>query len=257
MRLAIFGVPRSGTSLLYTTIAPHFQYSLNEPFPPKSSNILVEKDGKLQNQYDHSANDDAPTQSRDERLILLRDHGDQEYFIKVFPHDLAYFPIFDWMMRVRYRFITVERKRPIDAIISAIIAYQSKIWIVRQGEKVPELESPIVFDDSMAHYMIHSYRTYYEFVHNGPVQAIHKNVYYEDLANMKTRGEILDAVGLSKLINVDTQDDRLPRTAKPRTEQEKRKLIANMPKLVDWYEQKMMPILPERAKRFDLDEYRV
>jgi len=251
MRLAIFGVPRNGTSLLYTTIRPHFRYSINEPFPPKSENILVEEGGQLVNHYTSDKALKSLEQSRDERLLLMMKYQHHDYFTKVFPHDVAHRPIFEWLMREGYEFIAVERKRPIDAVISAVIAYETEVWTVRQEDNIEPVDKAIPFTIAMGNYMRESYRIYYEFVDRGPVRAIRKVLYYEDLSKLKTRGEIMQATGLSR----GTDDTQLPRLKKPRTEHQKRKLIPNMPELVKWYKRDMLPILPERAKQFNIDEY--
>ncbi len=220
MKIAIFGYPRSGTTMLHDIITQHlvaaglvepWAGNVGEAFNPLEGTQLTVEDGHLINR---SLADDT-VQSRAERYELFRDHLDDNYIVKVMAFDMKYLFIPNKLIDAGYKFIAIERRNPLSAYLSSLIAYHHSVWHV-YGDEKPVYEPFVVPTTEIVQLgraisLYHRYRDhldpsaiiYYEDVVQNPVANTlqRANLYQEGVPTFNTRTKkILSFEDKAKLI---------------------------------------------------------
>jgi len=121
--------------------------SVGEVFNPlENTRLLISKDGHLVNY----TNLDLPeSQPREDRLRLFREHMDDDYIIKIMPYDINTSGVVDAVAGAGYNIIAIERRNPLSAFLSVIIAYHYNVWNVKDTNELPTYEPFVVPRDIM------------------------------------------------------------------------------------------------------------
>lgn len=242
MKLAIFGNTRSGTTMLRNTLWQHLLASgeneswsqLSEMLRPRfgnlvgkarlvrGGNIVIEIDGHLQMQplsdlssiSNFKVLPDAPI----ERFNKLVEYSHQDYFIKLMPSDLREMPeIIPWM-RDNYNIIAIERRNPLAAFISNLIAHRHSRWhVTTEDDHITYIPFAADMDD-----VEHFGRTYSHYYQYRDALKPTRILYYEDLVNI-SQESIIRMAGMEPLpIKYEAHA-----TVKVHSFQEKQELILN------------------------------
>ncbi len=156
MKIAIFGYPRSGTTMLGYIISQHLASAgvvkewanLGEVFNPlEGTQLLVSPShGHLV----HITNlISAITQPREERLQLFKEHMDDDYIIKILSYDTAHEGVVGTVMGANYNIMAIERRNPLSAYLSVLIAYHHRVWHVFDSNYRPVYEPFEVSEQEM------------------------------------------------------------------------------------------------------------
>jgi hypothetical protein len=194
MKIAIFGYPRSGTTMLYHIILQHLisaglveEWSgIGEVFNPLDGTMLVRKSGHLINY----TNLDLPeSQPRENRLWLFREHTDDDYIIKMLPYDINTKGVVNAVMEAGYNIIAIERRNPLSAFLSVIIAYHYNVWNVKDTNELPIYE-PFVVSKDIILALGKSLGVYHHIRDRLNPSAI---LYYEDIATQPVEATLKQA----------------------------------------------------------------
>lgn len=182
MKVAIFGYPRAGTTMLHYIITQHLVSAgavkewadLGEVFNPMRGSMLSVQSGHLVNRIDAASPE---VHSREDRLLLFKQHIDDDYIIKYMPYDITNPDTVKTVVGARYKFIAIERRNPLSAYLSVIIAYHHRVWHILDEANRPVYEPFVASEEeikglgiSMSLY--HRYRDYFN-----PSVVL----YYEDI----------------------------------------------------------------------------
>ena len=232
MKLAIFGYPRSGTTMLLYIIQQHLLAAkviedwsvIYELFNPQEATVLLPVDGHLTQVM--LPDKLATPQSRDSRLKLFVEHMDDDYILKCLAFDMHAPAVRNALLTAGYEFIAVERRNPLEAYLSSIIAYHHQVWNIRDENDRPVYEPFVVPEqEMMAHGLAMSYYYYYRDRLNP--RAV---LYYEDMVSQSTK-ETLQSVDLYH-DGVKAKDSP---TKKLHTLDDKAKLILNLDEVMEHY----------------------
>jgi hypothetical protein len=231
MKIAIFGYPRSGTTMLHNIIAQHLVAAgvveswagLGEVFNPlDGTRLLLSFDGHLRNLTGLNT---VTTQSREDRLQLFREHLDDDYIIKMLPYDTRVQEVVETVMQAGYNIIAIERRNPLSAYLSVIIGYHHQVWHA-YGDEQPVYE-PFVATEKEMLTLGKSLSMYYHLRDHMNPSAI---LYYEDIV-MNSVESTLKELGL--------YHDGIPTKESPTKKllsfEEKTKLIINLEEVVDHF----------------------
>lgn len=234
---AIFTYPRTGSTLLQKVIMNHlhFEYgwdysrNLGEVFNPVENRCLTESDGCL---VEHES---PGLQSRTERLRLMQEHAHQSYLIKVFAQDAVHPGVLKFI-KDNYLLIVLERRDPLDAFLSGLIAYHFQLWHYEGNE--PQYESFKMPEEEAR--KIARYIALYYHIKTQLQPNIVATLVYEDIVKM-TRKELLQAVGFETF---SYNDNRPLPYKKLLTFEEKTHLIENIHQMREIYQLQVVPFLP-------------
>ncbi len=199
MKVAIFGYPRSGTTMLKDIIMRHlvaaklndWNDNLGEPFNPLVYTRLIPsvEDGVLRvkrlsnsprrtQEGKHTELPGSP-QTREERFDLFsRASGD--YIVKVLSQDTMHPGILPWLIEHDYHFVTIERRNHFDALLSWLIAWNHNQWSVLEGSERPEYQP---FEASMTDVAVICQFMSRFFRYRPTIPNAHR-LYYEDMVEM-------------------------------------------------------------------------
>jgi len=230
MKIAIFGYPRSGTTMLNYIIHQHLiaagaaekWAAVGEVFNPlENTRLLVSKDGHLVN-YTHL---DLPeAQPREARLQLFREHMDDDYIIKMLPYDTNTEGVLEAVMGAGYNIIAIERRNPLSAFLSVIIAYHHNVWNVKDTSELPVYE-PFVASEDIMIALGKSIGMYHHIRDRLNPSAI---LYYEDIATQSVEVTLKQAGVYQE--GVVTQGSP---TKKILSFEDKTKLVINLEDVID------------------------
>ena len=230
MKIAIFGSPRSGTTMLFKIIGQHLLAagvvepwaSIGEVFNPVDGTRLLvsSQSGHLVNHH----NVELPVeQPREDRLRLFKEHSADDYIIKMMPNDLKAQGLIDVVMEAKYNIIAIERRNPLSAFLSSIIAYHYSVWHI-YGDEKPEYK-PFVASPEYILALGKSFSIYYHYRDKLNPSSI---LYYEDIAQQPT-AVTLARVGLYQE-GVEAKESP---TKKIHSFDDKAKLIINLEEVID------------------------
>ena len=230
MKIAIFGYPRSGTTMLFQIIKRHLVAAgvvekwagLSEVFNPlENTRLLVSKDGHLINY----TNLDLPeSQPREKRLQLFREHMDDDYVIKFMPFDTTTHGVVESIMEANYNIIAVERRNTLSAYLSVLIAYHHRVWNVTDANERPVYEPFVVPEDQMIS-LGKSIAIYHHLRDKLKPSAI---LYYEDIAAQPSMMTLKQA----GIYHAGVEARESP-TKKLLSFEDKTKLIINLEEVID------------------------
>jgi hypothetical protein len=229
MKIAIFGYPRSGTTMLNYIIHQHLiaagvvekWAAVGEVFNPlENTRLLVSKDGHLVNYTNLNLPESQP---REERLRLFREHMDDDYIIKMLPYDTNTGGVVAAVVEAGYRIIAIERRNPLSAFLSVIIAYHHQVWHTYDDDQPVYEPFEVSAQDMYA--LGKSVSVYYH--HR---DALHPSniLYYEDIAS----NPVVNTLKELGLYQEGTPTKESP-TKKLLSFEEKTKLIINLEEVVD------------------------
>lgn len=230
MKIAIFGYPRSGTTMLNYIVHQHLiaagvveeWAAVGEVFNPlENTRLLVSKDGHLVNYTDLDLPESQP---REVRLQLFRKHMDDDYIIKMMPYDTNTTGVVEAVMGAGYNIIAIERRNPLSAFLSAIIAYHNNVWNVKDTSKLPTYE-PFVASKDIMFALGKSIGMYHRIRDHLDPSAI---LYYEDIATQPV-GVTLKQAGVYQE-GVATEESP---TKKILSFEDKTKLVINLEEVID------------------------
>lgn len=230
MKIAIFGYPRSGTTMLHSIITQHsvaagaveWWADLGEVFNPREGNKLtVHPSGHLIHEYDLVPPE---VQSREDRLRIFNEHTDEDYIIKYMPFDTTNPDTMKSIIDAGYRFINIERRNPLSAYLSVIIAYHHQIWQVGNTDELPVYEPFVASEEEITGLSL-SITRYYHYRDYVNPSAI---LYYEDVA-IQSAAETLKQAGMyhEGVLASDSP------TKKIHSFEDKTKLIINLEEVID------------------------
>ena len=232
MKIAIFGYPRSGTTMLYKIIAQHLLAagvlepwaSIGEVFNPvDGARLLVSsQSGHLVNHHDVNLSDE---QSREERLQLFKKHSADNYIIKMMPHDLKAHGLVEAVMEAKYNIIAIERRNPLSAFLSSIIAYQHQVWHIYDQNKIPEYEPFVVSDE----HIVALGKSFAIYHHTRDQLNPSSILYYEDIVQQPIVATLVRAGVYQEGVVVKESP-----TKKIHSFEDKAKLIINLEEVIDY-----------------------
>ena len=197
MKIAIFGYPRSGTTMLNYLISQHLIEAgvaeswamVGEVFNPLEGTRLLFKhpQGHLINLTELMTNS---TQSREERLELFKE-SDRDYIIKILAYDLTLPGVAEAVKDAGYRIIPIERRNPLAAFLSILIAFRHKVWHTYDENFEPRYEPFRVTQAEMIG-LGKSFSLYYQHRDGLTQEPV---LYYEDIASQSPE-ETLRQIGL-------------------------------------------------------------
>ncbi len=191
MKLAIFGNNRSGTTMLTLTLMSHLKATgENESWSHVSEifstseirpNLVVERDGHLQMYRIDQMMSNYKVLPKDptERFMKFIKYSHQDYIVKLMTSDTNISGIIPWM-RDNYRVIAIERRNPLAAFISDLIATKHQVWNVHLLSKKRPTYVPFVVDEYVLKHLANRFVQYYKF--RDELNPTHI-IYYEDIAN--------------------------------------------------------------------------
>jgi len=238
MKIAIFGYPRSGTTMLNHLIRRHLIAAgvveewagLGEVFNPlDGTRLLLSIDGHLRNITDGNF---VVTQSREDRLRLFKEHLKDDYIIKMLPYDTTVRGVVETVMQENYNIIAIERRNPLSAYLSAIIAYRHQVWNITDPNNQPVYE-PFVATNQEMLALGKSLSIYHHLRDHLNPSAI---LYYEDIVGQPVI-ETLKQAGVYQE-GMPTRDTP---TKKLLSFEEKTKLIINLEEVVAYFTGIMTP----------------
>ena len=201
MKLAIFGYPRAGTTMLTDIVAQHLvaagemspYHLLGEVFNPVDGRKLTVKeiDGELRLVHDVHAPDQY--MSREKRFMMFSrrtyQHPEEDYIIKVMSHDTSHDPLLPWLVE-HYPIVTIERRNHLEAYLSWAIAWHTKNWNTKRKNPKPHYE-PFEADIGAMKSASHIFARYFHAKPKIPARA---HVYYEDMCEMSSE-DLLRHIG--------------------------------------------------------------
>lgn len=235
MKLAIFGHVRSGTTMLSVALWKHLVHikentvssHIGEIFNPADSNMVIEEDGYLKMVPLPAGTD---VQLRPTRFELFKKHTHQDYVVKFMSQDTKTPGIVEWM-RDNYRIIAIERRNPLAAFLSGLIAYHYQVWHVQSalGQTRPDYQPFVVERDVMNAIGTHFVR-YYQY---RDALAPTSVMYYEDIANA-TMDKAIQLAGMKPTPTHQWEYESFG-TTKLHSFQEKMDLILNMDEVTEHF----------------------
>ena len=231
MKIAIFGYPRSGSTLLQQVIVNHlesagvmeFYQDLGEPFNPRETTRLVPHNMILR--LENSDTPFEPMQFRDERFELFKLYWNQDYVIKVMSTDTANPEIIPWLLSNNYRFVTVERRDHFAALLSWLIAWQYQYWHHTPDNPRPDYQ-PFEADMEKVMKCCGFMARYFHWSDRIPSER----VIYEDMV-FKGPRRTLQSIGLWQ----DGGETPPPATRRLHKRREKHDLITNVEAVYEAY----------------------
>lgn len=229
MKIAIFGYPRSGTTMLNFIIARHLRASgvvpkwadLGEVFNPMEGTRLVVKSGHLVNNTDLPPSE---VHSREDRLCLFGQHMDDDYIIKYMPLDITTPDTMKAVIEAGYNFIAIERRNPLSAYLSSIISYHHQVWHITDTDSRPVYESFVASEEEILG-LGKSMSLYYRYRDYLKPSVI---LYYEDIAEQS----VLETLKQAGVYQEGVITRNTP-TKKLLSFEDKAKLIINLEEVVD------------------------
>jgi hypothetical protein len=227
MKLAIFGYPRSGTTMLMDIVGNHLisagaigsDNNLDEVFNPVDGRKLISANNHVRNVVHYGV------MSRKDRFDLFTQSSDQDYLIKVLSADVEYRPVLPWLV-ANYPIITIERRDHLEAFLSWVIAWYSKKWNVGLDAPNPVIE-PFIADMNAVTSAGIIFSRYFQAK---PIISAQAHIYYEDMVAMSPR-EVLEHVGIYHPCATTTNT----RFRKLTSMEEKVKLIINLDEVISYY----------------------
>jgi len=230
MKIAIFGYPRSGTTMLNYLISQHLIEAgviepwamVGEVFNPLEGTRLLFKhpQGHLINLTNQSLEN---PQSREERLELFKE-SDRDYIIKILAYDLTVPGVAEAVKSAGYRIIPIERRNPLAAFLSILVAFRHKVWHTYDENFEPQYE-PFRVTQAEMKALGKSFALYHQHRDGLTQEPV---VYYEDIASQSAE-ETLRQVGVYQ--------DGIPAIESPTkkllTFEEKASLITNLDEVAD------------------------
>ena len=163
-------------------------------------------------------------QLRGDRLRLFREHLNDDYIIKMMAFDTKEPGIVDTIVE-NYNVVAIERRNPLSAFLSHLIAFHHWVWNIFDDTK-PVYEPFVVPEDEMKQ-LGTAFSFYYYWRDRMNPQAI---VYYEDIATQSAEAT-LRQVGLYQE-GFPTMDSP---SRKLLSFEEKTKLIINLQEVVEHF----------------------
>ena len=242
MKLGVLSYARTASTLLLGTLAKYLQdhhgheewQTLDEVFNPSDDNWIIETGDHLQ-LIPIVRGSVAEPLLREQRLALMKKYQHQDYVIKVLGQDFMMHSghgVHEFLKGTGYEFVSIERRNPLNAILSALVAYEHRYWNDDGTARLPEYHE---FDAAMS---------FVEFVGDTIVQHRHAKkmvpvraeLFFEDVITMSRR-EILWAAGF-----MSDEDDTPPATKKL-LGTDNTTLIKNIDEVREYYESHVVPHL--------------
>lgn len=234
MKVAIFGYPRSGTTMLKDIIVRHLveagliepDQNLGEPFNPLDHTLLVpfNVDDYLHVKAVDVEPRDIPM-TREQRFELFKKaHGD--YVLKMLSQDTLNSEILPYLIDDGYHFVCVERRNHFAALMSWLVAWNSQKWGIRQGEERPEYK-PFRADMTDVQVICGFMMRYFRYRPHIPAAQVH----YEDMCQMAPEA-LLRSVGLLQ----DGVAAPATEWTKMHSDEEKVALIENLDEVWAYYQ---------------------
>jgi hypothetical protein len=225
MKLAIFGHPRSGGTMLTQMIVRHLQMEdTGEVFNPVVNNILGTDGDRLRLARLPS---DLPWKSRQThaaRFEIFKQHLHQDYIIKVQSGDTRSPDIID-CIREHYPVIAIERRNVLDGFLSILIADHYNFWQWSVGTTKP-CYLPFTVPRRRLYDFGEYWMRYYAFRDHLRPRAI---IYYEDMLERPIQ-DTLEMAGVyregNEIVEASTQ--------KLHSLEEKMALIDNVDEVTDY-----------------------
>lgn len=231
MKIAIFGYPRSGTTMLNYIISQHLiKAGVVEPWalvgevfnPLEGTRLLFQHpQGHLVNLTNQSLDE---SQTREKRLELFKEHSDQDYIIKLLAFDTDTPGVVEAVQDAGYRIIPIERRNPLSAFLSILIAFRHKVWHTFDKNFEPQYEP---FEVTKAE-MIGLGKSFSLYYHKRDIITQEPVVYYEDIATQSAE-DTLRQLGIYQE-GVPVEDSP---TKKLLSFEEKAKLITNLDEVTE------------------------
>ena len=239
MKVAVFGHIRSGTTILASTLWRHLvsvgmarsSSYLGEAFNPNINNMrLVEHEGHLRMM------EGVVPQSREDRFELFQQNP-HDYIVKLMAQDTKVPGIVEWF-RDNYIIIAIERRNPLAAYLSALIANRYNVWHVQPylGEQKPDYQPFTVTEEEMSEIATHLVRYYQNRDALNPMNVL----YYEDIENLR-QDEII------RMLSMEPSPHRIFEfedhgTMKLHSFREKAALIENLDAVAKYLENVLSPL---------------
>lgn len=230
MKIAIFGYPRSGTTMLNYIIQQHLSSAgvvkgwanLGEVFNPlDGTRLLVSHSGHLDNLVDLNT---VTTQSREDRLHLFREHLDDDYVIKILPYDTMTQGVVETVMQANYNIIAIERRNPLSAYLSVLIGYHHQVWHIFDSDDRP-VYKPFVATEQEMLKLGKSLSIYHHLRDRLNPSAI---LYYEDIVGQS----VVETLKQAGVYHEGAEAKDTP-TKKLLSFEDKTKLIINLEEVID------------------------
>ena len=228
MKIAIFGYPRSGTTMLNHIISQHLVNAgvlepwalVGEVFNPLEGTRLIQTpDGHLE----IITGQPEPTQSRNERLDLFQ-RDNRNYIIKILAFDTDTPGVVETVQNAGYRIIPIERRDPLSAFLSILIAFRHKAWHTYGDAGKPQYEP---FRATQAE-MIGLGKSFSLYYHRRDRITSEPVLYYEDIATQSAE-TTLRQIGIYQE-GIQVEDSP---TKKMLTFDEKAQLITNLDEVTE------------------------
>ena len=236
MKVAVFGYPRSGTTMLKEVIFNHLragdlithEQNLGEPFNPLDYTALVpyqRPEGQTWIKRVYIEPVDNPMLRETRYRLLSENPGD--YVLKVLAQDTMHPPILPWLVRQGYHFVNVERRHHVDALLSWLIAWNHQRWHQVEGEERPDYQ-PFVADLEHVQLMCSFIARYLHYSQRIPNA---RTIIYEDMCSM-------DAEQIVRQAGLYHEGVPTPPTSyvKLHSAKDKAKLIINLEEVLQRYD---------------------
>ncbi len=242
MKLGVLSYARTASTLLLGTLAKYLQdhhghepwQTLDEVFNPSDDNWIIETGGHLQ-LIPIVRGTVAEPLLREQRLDLMKKYQHQDYVIKVLGQDFMMHTgrgIPTFLQETGYEFVSIERRNPLAAILSALVAFEHRYWNDDGTVARPEYHE---FDADMSFVKFVGRTIIYhqDAKSRVPVRA---ELFFEDVITMSRR-EILLATGFGS----GNDDTSFP--TKKLLGANNTALIKNIDEVREYYENHVVPYL--------------
>lgn len=185
MKLAIYGYPRSGTTMLRFILTRslvragrmRLHQDLGEIFAPAEDQPEVFRSGEWPGEAWLRRTENTGM-GREERFELFKQYAHQGYLVKVLTPEAQTVQVLPWLVQNGYEFIAIERSNPFEALCSWLIAWHHQQY---HWWKVHEKPAYRPFEADMSHVMqgINYINWYYQT--DIPVRA---RLVYDDIVDL-------------------------------------------------------------------------
>ncbi len=242
MKLGVLSYARTASTLLLDTLAKYLQdhngheewQTLDEVFNPSDDNWIIETGGHLQ-LIPIVRGTVAEPLFREKRLDLMKKYQHQDYVIKVLGQDFMMHSgsgVYEFVKNVGYEFVSIERRNPLNAILSALVAFEHRYWNDDGAIDRPKYHG-FNADMSLVEFIGD---TIIQHRHAKTMVPVRAELFFEDVITMSRR-EILSAAGFP------SEEDDTPPATKKLLGTDNAILIRNINEVREYYENNVVPQL--------------
>lgn len=242
MKLGVLSYARTASTLLLDTLAKYLQdhhgheswQTLDEVFNPSDDNWIIETGDHLQLIPLVRGTVAAPL-FRGQRLNLMKKYQHQDYVIKVLGQDFMMHSghgVHEFLKDTGYEFVSIERRNPLNAILSALVAYEHRYWNDDGAIDRPKYHG---FNANL-NFVKFVGDTIIQHRHAKAMVPVRAELFFEDIITMSRR-EILQAAGF------ESSADDTPPATKKLLGVDNAILIRNLAEVQEYYENNVVPQL--------------